>query len=120
MLHKNILFCLKDLLSVLQGPIPTEGRIIFATTNDYEGIKKLCPELIRSGRMTPILFDNLNMELFNEICEYYFSMKSNIVFKEILKIPTSEVMELCLKCKINNLSFEYFINEIKIKNDFDK
>lgn len=112
-------FCLKDLLTVLQGPIPTEGRIIIATTNDYEGIKKLCPELVRSGRMTPVLFDNLESKLFNKICKYYFDNESNIDFKGKMKIPTSEVMELCLRCKINNSSFEYFINQIKEKNSFN-
>lgn len=112
-------FCLKDLLTVLQGPIPTEGRIIIATTNDYEGIKKLCPELVRSGRMTPVLFDNLESKLFNKICKYYFNEESNLNFEGKMKIPTSEVMELCLRCKINNLSFEYFIEQIKEKNSFN-
>ena len=112
-------FCLKDLLTVLQGPIPTEGRIIIATTNDYAGIKKLCPELVRSGRMTPILFDNLDIGLFNKICKYYFNEESNLDFEGKMKIPTSEVMELCLRCKINNLSFEYFIDQIKEKNSFN-
>jgi hypothetical protein len=108
--------CLKDLLTILQGPIPTEGRIIIGTTNDYEGIKDLCPELVRPGRMTPILFDNLNIDSFNEICEYYFATKSTFDFDGTMKVPPSEITELCLKCKINNKSFEYFIEQVIEKN----
>ena len=110
-------FCLKDLLSILQGPIPTEGRIIIATTNDFEGIQELCPELVRSGRMTPVLFDNIDNITFNEICNYYFQTNSTYNFEGKMKIPTSEVMELCLKCKINEESFESFIQQIILKNN---
>ena len=111
--EKSDEFCLKDLLTVLQGPVPTEGRIIIATTNDYEGIKEICPELVRSGRMTPVLFDYVDKKIFEEICLYYFNQTSDIEIKNKIKIPTSEIMEICLNCQVNNLSFEYFIEKIK-------
>ena len=42
--------CLKDLLTIFQGPVPKIGSLIFATTNDYDEIYQMCPALFRHSR----------------------------------------------------------------------
>ncbi len=54
----NIIACSKDssktevdsLLDIIQGACANKGSIIFATTNNFETIKKMCPRLFRDGR----------------------------------------------------------------------
>lgn len=66
---------LTDLLEILQGPVPTEGSIIIATTNRFEEIKKICPALVRSGRLTPIEFGYPIGETVNEVSQKYFGKR---------------------------------------------
>lgn len=104
---------LQDLLEVLQGPVPVEQRIIIATTNDYEGIKDLCPALFRSGRLTPILFDNPSRQIIKEITEYYFKKELDITIPEKINAPTSEIIDLCLKSHTFDNPYEFFTMNLK-------
>ena len=109
---------LQDLLEILQGPIPVEQRIIIATTNDYEGIKDLCPALFRSGRLTPILFDTPSRDIIKEITKYYFKRDIDIELPNKIKKPTSEIIDLCLKANTFDDPYKYYITNLKmlIKN----
>lgn len=82
-----------DLLEVLQGPIPIDGLIVFATTNHYERIKEICPALFRSGRLMPVLFDNPTQKCINHASKYYFDKKSGVEFKGKLNIPMSNIID---------------------------
>lgn len=107
-------FVLKDLLDVFQGPVPREGTLIFATTNDFDEIYKMCPALFRPGRMTPVFFGYANIETIQEISEFYFKKRLNIYIPEQHHIPTSQIIELALEAinyeKLGNLDdkFDYF------------
>lgn len=107
---------LQDLLDILQGPIPVEQRIIIATTNDYDGIKKLCPALFRPGRMTPIFFDVPSKSIMNDICNYYFGTDLDLELNNLIgaKVnrPTSEIIEICLKANMSDKPYDYFKNKM--------
>lgn len=103
---------LKDLLDVFQGPVPVEGRIIIATTNYYDRIKKICPELFRPGRMTPIKFDYPTKEIVQEISKYYFDKELDIDLPSKLETPISNLIEICMEAHSNNYPYEYFVNKM--------
>jgi adenylate kinase family enzyme len=90
-------FILKDLLEIFQGPVPREGTLMFATTNDYDEIKEMCPALFRSGRMTPIYFGYPDADIIQEISEFYFNNRLTIYIPTHHKISTSEIIECALK-----------------------
>jgi hypothetical protein len=110
--HKNDILRLSDLLELFQGPIPVKDRIIIGTTNHFEKIKSYIPELFRNGRMTPVRFDYLEWETFNELCMYYFNNTLSCKpFK--ITIPTSQLIELAIKIQLTS----YDINEFKYEID---
>lgn len=116
---------LRDLLDILQGTIPIDGSIILATSNKYEEIKDFCPELFRSGRMTPVYFGYLDLDNFKNVCKYYFNIlpKESIckqMFGSIAEstIKTSSIIEKALQLKLtfdNNeaafIHFEKYLEE---------
>jgi SpoVK/Ycf46/Vps4 family AAA+-type ATPase len=90
-------FNIRDLLEVFQGPIPFEEMIIIANTNKFDEIKKLCPELFRPGRLTPVYFGYINKDTLQDISKYYFNKKIDGYLPETIKIPTSQIIELALE-----------------------
>jgi len=105
-------FLLKDLLELLQGPVPLHGSIIIATTNEFDNIYDLCPELFRPGRLTPVHFGYVTKEIFQEICEFYFEQKFKEFLPDSIKIPTSQIIELAIECTfLCDNKFEYFKNK---------
>lgn len=103
---------LRDLLEIFQGPVPMHGMIIMATTNKYDEIRGLCPELFRPGRLTPIFFGYITSTVLQEISMYYFGQKLTYRIPEAMTIPTSQIIDLAMESKINNKSFEYFSNAL--------
>jgi DNA polymerase III delta prime subunit len=93
-------FHLKDLLELLQGPVPNEGQIIIATTNHYDKIKKLCPALFRPGRLTPIYFGNFNHHTLDEFFQFYFGQHYDGVVPETwpnpLPISPAKLIEVAM------------------------
>lgn len=89
-------FTLRDLLEIFQGAIPFSQMIMLASTNKYEDIKKLCPELFRPGRMTPIYFGYIDRETLQEISMYFFKKKLQCRIPNDIKAPTSEIIEIAL------------------------
>ena len=106
---------LQDLLEILQGPVPVEQRIIIATTNDYDGIRNLCPALFRTGRLTPVCFDNPSKETITEISLYYYNkdIQNDIVLPEKITVPTCDIIELCLKSMTTESPYEFFVEKVK-------
>lgn len=70
------------MLELLQGPVNVSRLKIFATTNDIEGIRKICPMLLRHGRLTPVEFTYLTDSILDEITVYYFNIKLSEYLKE--------------------------------------
>lgn len=109
--HKNDILRLGDLLELFQGPIPVKDRIIIGTTNHFERIKSHIPELFRNGRMTPVHFDYLDWNTFNELCLFYF--KETLTCNPfVITIPTSQIVELALKIKSTSHDIQQFKDEI--------
>lgn len=104
-------FILKDLLELLQGPVPLNGSIIIATTNEFDEIQKLCPALFRPGRLTPVHFGYITKDVLQDMTKFYFGSKLKMSLPETIKIPTSEIIELALECAMSedkNKGFEAF------------
>jgi hypothetical protein len=108
---------LEDLLEIFQGPVPLEGSIIFATTNKYEEIKQLCPALFRTGRLTPISFNNADNILINDLCKYFYGREFD---KTINITPEDNIMpahliEIASESKLMNIDepYEYFLACVK-------
>ncbi len=94
---QNIVY-LGDLLELFQGPIHIVGRMIIATTNNFEDIKSALPMLVRPGRLTPLKFDYLSWTIFNDLVKYYLGTMPEYQPYEIT-IPTSQIIELAIKHK---------------------
>jgi hypothetical protein len=105
---------MSDLLELFQGPVPVKNRMIVATTNHYDKIKNELPALFRAGRMTPLEFTYINWDDFIELCEYYFDKKPECKPTKIY-MPTSEIIELVQKYKINDDFYAFVNNVIEIK-----
>jgi len=105
---------LQDLLDTLQGPVPVEKRIIIATTNDYEGIRKMCGALFRPGRLTPVLFDTPDKDTMRSIIRYYFGVELDEELEELIpdkvNSPTSEIIEICLRANRQSDPIRYLKN----------
>lgn len=109
--NKSNILRLSDLLELFQSPIPVKNRIIIATTNNFQRIKKAMPALFRAGRMTPIHFDNLNWDSLNELCMYYFQ-RAITTEPRCINIPTSQIIELAIKHVLTKKTFEEFEKEL--------
>lgn len=66
------LVTMNQMLEIFQGSVPLDGAIFIATTNKFEEINKIFPQLFRHGRLSPIFFGNFNGKTIKEICKYYF------------------------------------------------
>jgi hypothetical protein len=107
--------CLNDLLDIFQGAVPINGVICIATTNDLESIKKLSPALVRPSRLTPIYFGYPSIDILNQISNHYFNrnLELDIMKNTILNYPTSLIIDIALKCKINpRFGFDKFQDEV--------
>jgi len=87
----------EDILSIFQGAVPVNGRIIFATTNNYEKLRERCPALFRPGRLTPIHFDYLDWTRLNELSMFFFGKSLSFPPVERCSIPTSDITELAMR-----------------------
>jgi hypothetical protein len=106
-------FTLRDLLELFQGPVPFEGMLILATTNKYDEIKTICPELFRPGRMTPVHFGYINKDTLQDIAKYYFNKKLTGYLPNTITLPTSQIIDLALEaCQHERGQFEFFSREI--------
>lgn len=106
--NRSNILRLSDMLELFQGPIPVKGRIIVATTNNFEKIKNAMPALFRAGRMSVVHFDYLDWASLNNLTKYYFDKNMTVDPFEIT-IPTSEIIELAIKhliCKKDFIEFE--------------
>lgn len=95
---KETTITLKDLLTILQGPVPKSGCLIFATTNDYEEIRDMCPALFRHSRMTPIHFGYLDRKTLTDIFEYYFKRKPTFYVPEQTQNSSAEIIQYAMEC----------------------
>jgi hypothetical protein len=107
---------LSDLLELFNGTVNIKDRIIIATTNNFEHIKKVFPALVRPGRLSPIEFKCLDWKTLNELTQYYFNSKMTLSEFEII-IPTSQITELAKKYVLSKLKFDDFQNELFLLNN---
>lgn len=105
-------FTLRDLLEIFQGPVPFEEMILIANTNKYDEINRLCPELFRPGRMTPIYFGYITKDVLQDISMHYFNKKIKGYIPEILTIPTSQVIDIAFEAITTSDPFCYFSTKI--------
>ena len=82
---------ISDLLDVFQGAVCPEGRIIIATTNNFEKIKDLCPALLRFERLTPFYMGYLKAAEINEMLIYHFGKDRAPVIDFDPDISTAEI-----------------------------
>jgi predicted nucleotidyltransferase len=105
---------LSDLLELFQSPVHIKNRLIIATTNHFDKIKNVLPQLFRSGRLSGIELSYLDWDSLNELTQYYFKQPMNHEeFK--ITIPTSEVIELAIKYTLSKKPFEQFKQELFYK-----
>ncbi|MBA42525.1 MAG: hypothetical protein CMF62_00760 [Magnetococcales bacterium] len=97
-----------DILEILQGPVPIEGMIVIATTNDLDAIKEMNPAIVRPGRLTPVYFGNPTKEILNEISMFYYSQSLDLDIEGRISQPTSSIIEIALQ----NSNFESFKSEL--------
>jgi SpoVK/Ycf46/Vps4 family AAA+-type ATPase len=111
-IHNN--FTMRDLLEIFQGPVPFDGMIILATTNNFDEIYETCPELFRHGRLTPIHIGYIDKDTLQEISQFYFKRKLKYV-SEHITIPTSQIIDLALEALLysKNNSFNYLESQLK-------
>lgn len=92
----------RDLLDIFQGVVDIEKRIIFAMSNEYDDIRKICPELFRPGRLTPVYIGYINRVTLIDIIEHYFKVSDVDSITELLDgyhipdtitLSTSDIIE---------------------------
>lgn len=126
----------ESLLDIIQGPCANHQAIMFATTNEYDAIQKICPRLFRDGRFKPIYFGYPNRETINEITMHFY--KQNIMGADFDFIPEGEVRISTARLtgratdskfcrKTDESQFQYFIDHLKhdienykLSNEFTK
>ena len=106
---------LNDLLEIFQGPVTLEGAIFYATTNNLDYIKEICPALIRPGRLTPEYFGYITQNILSEISKYFFDKDTTIDISNI-NIPPSHLLEIITQIKMTtdiNKQYQQFTDELK-------
>ena len=88
---------IKDLQTIIQGPIPNEQMMIIATTNDFEKIAKISPALVRHGRMTRVKFDYPCQTVLDQISNYYFKKPLGFSIGKLVNVSTSEIVQICME-----------------------
>lgn len=111
-------FSVRDLLEVLQGPVAMNGQILLATTNKYDEMKAIYPELFRPGRLTAVYFGYITKAVLQEMSQYYFQRKIDWYVPDTLTIPTSQIIGLALEAKsipdsTLDKAFEHFSQEMQ-------
>lgn len=86
----------KDLLDLFQGVVPIKGRMIMATTNEYDFIVDSCHQMTRYGRMTSIEVTYLTRKEMSDLMRYYYKIDPSPQFLTYLsdrpiETPTSYV-----------------------------
>ena len=85
------------------------GMILIATTNKFDDIYNICPELVRPGRLTPIHFGYITKEVLQDISLHFFKHKIDDYIPNQLTIPTSQIIELAIQSKIYaDKGFDHF------------
>lgn len=103
-----------DLLEFFQGPIPYKGAIFMATTNKFEEIKKMCPALVRPGRLTPIEFGNPDSTTVKEISKFHFGKEVDISDDYSPTISSSQIMQYVLDAKMSDdKGYDHFVKCVK-------
>lgn len=102
-----------DLLELLQGPVPLEGSIVIATTNNFDNLQRNFPALVRPGRLTPIHFGYVTPSDLQDISKFYFCQKLSIYIPQEIRIPTSQIIELAKEHRLNNTGFKNFSNALE-------
>lgn len=98
-----------DLLEILQGSVPVEGRIIIATTNHLEEMRTKYPALFRPGRLTPIHFDYLKADQINLLSKCYFGESIGIDYDP--NMATSHIIDLAMRAKMKG-GMDWFRKEL--------
>lgn len=106
--YDNDLAELVDVLKIVQGSIPLNGTIIMATTNKYDKIYEICPDLFRPGRLQPIYFGYVEEETIQDISMYYFGEKIKLQVPKNHKLPTSKIIEIAIYFKDLNKTVKDF------------
>jgi len=109
----------KDLLSLFQGPSQVDGQMIFATTNNFEHIYKICPALFRTGRLTPINFNYIDKKSLYKLSNSYFDLngmtynqfETRCKFDTICNISTSDIITYAIELSSTN-NFDLFLSHI--------
>jgi hypothetical protein len=83
-----------DLLELFQGPLTVNGSIIFATTNNLETIEKICPALIREGRLTPKYFGYLDRKSVQDMVKMYVGIEATIGVDVLQNTKTSSLIHV--------------------------
>lgn len=110
--HENI--NLGDLLELFQGPVPTDGMIVIATTNKYAEIKEMCPALFRHGRLTPVYFGYADAPTIQEISQFFFQETVAISDKYLPTLSTAHLLEVVVDAKMDpKKGFDYFRRQLK-------
>jgi len=103
-----------DLLEFFQGPIPYKGAIFMATTNKFEEIKKMCPALVRPGRLTPIEFGNPDSTTIKDISKFHFGKEVDISNDYTPSISSSQIMQYVLDAKMSDdKGYDHFVKCVK-------
>jgi len=105
-------FTICDLVEVFQGNYLLDGLILIAITNDFDEVKKICPELFRDGRMTPIEFKKMDILRLNQLCVEYFNRKLDFTFDGTINNPTSAIIELAMLHIDNFDNFNKALKEV--------
>ncbi len=101
-------FQLHDLLGLLQGPVPRSGSIIIATTNHFEKIREMCPELLRPGRLTPVYFGNFGTKEVQDVCRFYFKQEIELPQANISLCPAEVMLKVVEAQSVPQKGCDYF------------
>lgn len=88
----------RDLLEVIEGPIPTKQTLVFATTNKLDRLLEICPELFREGRLTPVYIGHATRDTMKEISNFYFKQcQPDDLIPDVSPVPTSKLISVAMK-----------------------
>lgn len=85
---------INGLLKLLQGPLPNNGAMIFATTNFIEKIIRVREALVRHGRLTPIHFDYPDQVVIDQMSQHYFDQPFEETIPKLTSTPISELTSM--------------------------
>lgn len=85
---------INGLLKLLQGPLPNNGAMIFATTNFIEKIIRVREALVRHGRLTPIHFDYPDQLVIDQMSQHYFDQPFGETIPKLTSTPISELTSI--------------------------